>query len=228
MTKNIYVEKWRKVLANLSSSLRDKYSKMRHNNNLYSENVANDYNAEIEAEVTKAINDAKKSAYKVMLSISLAMNQWATVQGRCITKDAELFNGNYPLTVDELEKLASVYSGNFTMLQLIQKYADDNNINVFITPVEKKLEVYEKFYNGCLSAIEQVARSRGNYDNSEYANNAFCNPLFDIIGTGNELQDYKVLRLEVQQPIREYPNPATDENFNFNFKLVQRNNSVTF
>ena len=75
--------------------------------------------------------------------------------------------------------------------------------------------------------IEQIARNHGVYD-EQWANNPFCLQLFDVIGTGAELQDFKVLRLEVQTPIKEYPDPVQDSNYNFHFKPVNRNSAVNF
>ena len=114
-----------------------------------------------------------------------------------------------------------------TMLSLIQKYADKHNMNVYITPVEKKLETYEKLYNSCLSMIAQIVRNHGAFD-EQWANNPFCLQLFDVIGTGAELQDFKMLRLEVQTPIKEYPDPVQENNYNFTFKPVNRNSAVNF
>lgn len=225
---NIFVKRYRRILEDLSQNLRVKYETITRNNNMYSESVAQTYNAEVEKEIVSMVNKAKSKAYKVMCDVSVALNQWATVQGRCITKDAELLtSGAYPISADELNKLIDVYSGNYTMLSLIEKYADSNNMNVYITPVEKKLEVYEKFYNSCLSMIEQIVRNHGAFD-EQWANNPFCLQLFDVIGTGAELQDFKMLRLEVQNPLKEYPDPVQDSNYNFSFKPVNRNNSVNF
>ena len=229
MIINIFVKRYRRILEDLAQNLRVKYETINRNNSMYSESVAQSYNAEVEAEINSMVNKAKSKAHKVMMDVSLALNQWATVQGRCITKDCELLNGNYPMSVQELCKLVDIYSGNYTVLSAIQRYCDNNNISgVYITPVEKKLLVYEKFYNGCLSAIDQIVSRKGNWDSSEYANNALCLPLFDVIGTGAELQDFKMLRLEVQTPIKEYPDPVQDSNYNFTFKPVNRNNSVNF
>lgn len=145
-----------------------------------------------------------------------------------ITKDADLLTSDaYPISADELNKLIDIYSGNFTMLSLIQKYADKHNMNVYITPVEKKLETYEKLYNSCLSMIAQIVRNHGAFD-EQWANNPFCLQLFDVIGTGAELQDFKMLRLEVQTPIKEYPDPVQENNYNFTFKPVNRNSAVNF
>ena len=225
---NIFVKRYRRILEDLAQNLRVKYETINRNKNMYSESVAQSYNAEVEKEIVSMVNKAKSKAHKVMMDVSLALNQWATVQGRCITKDAELLtSGAYPISVDELNKLVDIYSGNYTMLSLVQKYADSNNMNVYITPVEKKLEVYEKFYNSCLSMIEQIVRNHGAFD-EQWANNPFCLQLFDVIGTGAELQDFKMLRLEVQTPIKEYPDPVQDSNYNFSFKPVNRNNSVNF
>lgn len=231
MINNIFVKRYRRILEDLAQNLRGKYDKIEHNKGLYAESVAQSYNAEVEAEIVSLINKAKSKAHKVMMDVSLALNQWATVQGRCITKDADLLTSDaYPISADELNKLVDIYSGNFTMLSLIEKYADKHNMNVYITPIEKKLLIYEKFYNGCLSAIDQIVSRKGNWDSSEYANNALCLPLFDVIGTGAELQDFKMLRLEVQTPLKDYQNPAEDSNYNYNFsfKPVNRNSAVNF
>lgn len=228
MITNIFVKRYRRILEDLSQNLRGKYETITRNNNMYSESVAQSYNAEVEAEINSMVNKAKSKAYKVMCDVSVALNQWATVQGRCITKDAELLTSNaYPISADELNKLVDVYSGNYTMLSLIEKYADSNNMNVYITPVEKKLEVYEKFYNSCLSMIEQIVRNHGAFD-AQWANNPFCLQLFDVIGTGAELQDFKMLRLEVQTPIKEYPDPVQENDYNFAFRPVNRNSAVNF
>lgn len=227
-SNNIFVKRYRKILEDLSQNLRGKYETITRNNNMYSESVAQSYNAEVEAEIVSLINKAKSKAHKVMCDVSLALNQWATVQGRCITKDADLLTSNaYPISADELNKLADIYSSNYTMLSLVQKYADSNSMNVYITPVEKKLETYEKFYTPCLNMIEQIVRNHGAFD-EQWANNPFCVQLFDIIGTGAELQDFKMLRLEIQTPLKEYPDPVQDSNYNFTFKPVNRNNSVNF
>ena len=221
---NIFVKRYRKILEDLSQNLRGKYEAINRNNNMYSESVAQSYNAEVEKEINSMVDKAKSKVHKVMCDVSVALNQWATVQGRCITKDAELLNGNYPMSTQELCKLVDIYNGNYTMLSAIQRYCDNNNISgVYITPVEKKLLIYEKFYSGALSAIDQIVSRKGNWDSSEYANNALCLPLFDVIGTGAELQDFKMLRLEVQTPIKDYPNPTEQAHFDFHFKPVQRN-----
>lgn len=223
MIKNTYIERYRRILSDLAKTLREKYAKMGYNKDMFSTNVAEQYNAEIEAEVTKAVNKAKKSAHKVMMDVSLSLAQWACVSGKCITKDADLLTGDaYPISADELNKLIDIYSGNYTMLSLLQKYADKHSMDVYITPVEKKLEVYEKLYSGCLSMIDQIARNHGAYD-EQWANNPFCLQLYDVIGTGAELQDFRVLRLEVQTPLKDYPNPAEEANYGFSFKPVQRN-----
>lgn len=229
MITNIFVKRYRRILEDLAQNLRVKYETINRNNNMYSESVAQSYNAEVEAEINSMVNKAKSKTWKVMCDVSLALNQWATVQGRCITKDAELLTSNaYPISADELNKLVDIYSSNYTMLSLVQKYADSKNMNVYITPIEKKLLMYEKFYTGCLSAIDQIVSRKGNWDSSEYANNALCLPLFDVIGTGAELSDFKMLRLEVQTPIKEYPDPVQDNNYNFTFKPVNRNSAVNF
>lgn len=81
---------------------------------------------------------------------------------------------------------------------------------------------YEKFYNSCLSMIAQIARNHGAFD-EQWADNPFCVQLYDIIGTGHELQDFKMLRLEISEPMKQYPNPAEQAHFDFHFKPVQRN-----
>ena len=103
-----------------------------------------------------------------------------------------------------------------------------HNMNVYITPVSKRLESYERFYKGALSAIDQIASRHGNWDNSEYASTVMCEPLFAVIGTGYELQDFKMLRLEVQTPMKQYADPSEEANYNFTFKPVNRNSSVNF
>lgn len=221
--ENIFVARFRKILEKLTANLKDKYATINRNNSYFAESVAQNYNAEVEKEINKAVADAQKSAWRIMCSVSLALNQWQTPQGKNISRDAELFNGSYPLSVAEVNKMIMAHSANYTMLSLIQKYADSNNMNVHITTAEEKEKVYYKFYTGCLSAIEQIAKNRGNYDNSTYANNVFCMPLYSVIGDGRELEDLKQLSLYVDKPLTHYQNPAEEANYNFTFKPVQRN-----
>ena len=125
--ENIFVARFRKILEKLTVNLKDKYATINRNNSYFAESVAQSYNAEVEKEINKAVADAQKSAWRIMCSVSLALNRWQTPQGKNISRDAELFNGSYPLSVADVEKMIMAHSANFTMLSLIQ------NMQILIT-----------------------------------------------------------------------------------------------
>lgn len=219
--ENYFVNRFKRILKELNDAVMNCKAREDYNYSMYAKQVAESYNEKIEAEINDAVQKARKKAYDTMMRISVNMNQWATVNGKAITKDAELFNGSYPLDVTELQKLADAYKGNYTMLSLINKYCTTNGINgVFYYSAEQRLNAYEKFYNGLLSAIQRCAFNKGcNAD--EYANPEFCATLYETVGTGEELNDYNMRRLEVQTPMRNYSSPC-DDNFNISFNPLVR------
>lgn len=116
--------------------------------------------AAAEAEIDAACNDALAG-----------VKAWGTLDGKKLTDDVKLLDVG--VTPEQFNGLVEKYQDNYTMLNALQRYADNANANAprdahgwpqvrydthRIPTPETKTAAWEKIYNGALSTLSNLER----------------------------------------------------------------------
>lgn len=199
---NLIIGEFKDTLKNYFSKAEAINSKIEENLKKYSAEFAETENNKLKAQENESYMHAKNQINDIFINARdcLAYASISTVEE--LTGDRLLFDDStgLDLSLDEVKLLVQKYKNNFTMLRLIKNWIEKHHTGMtdFATILHEihlpadHIEVYRKFGNSAISLIESI--HNGNLNPlfvQAYADEAFAKGLFDIIGDGMHLSDYK-------------------------------------
>lgn len=153
-----HITQMRNAVQNYFKLAKEAEAKIRHNNEIYRSDIAEDENAKIRAERRAArfeaenvIKDAQEKGR------SEAVKKWSTLSGAEMTDDAKLLQMD--ITPAQYADIVARYKKNATMLALLKQYGErrnkeaavDGSIGIglydtsMIPALEERAAVYDKF-----------------------------------------------------------------------------------
>ena len=229
---NIYVSQMKDILKSYYNKQKKYNEQIEENNRRFSEEYAKKENESVKQQQTQEyehtqeiINDIYRTAREY-----LAIASFPNVEQ--LTADRHIFESGMDLSVETVRAFVERYSNpyNPTMLSYIQGWINKNNKTdskqmfgkydsiKIITPKEQ-LSVYKKFGEGALRIANSIYNN-GNImikplELDSYADERFSANLFNVIGDGMSLSDYKTARV-----------PSTAKNSFDNINLNDGQNAI--
>ena len=187
---------------------KDFNAKIEENNKRFSPDYAITENKKVIEQKAQAYEEAKAKINEIFNTAkTLLINaNWVNVEN--LTADRLFFSADsgFDLTAEDVQAFVEKYHDNATMLRLIQDWITKHDTSTPEHPVGKyasvkiilpvdKLRAYKKFGEGALSVIEKIYNDSlimiDPIELDTFADERFAKDLFDIVGNGMELGDYK-------------------------------------
>lgn len=205
---NIYVGMMRDVCRNYLRKDRATLKEIADNKKKYSADYSAKLNKDAEQLRIQYYNDAKSMIVNIFEDIKKYLTIASFPNVEMLTADRLLFDesNGLKLTVEEVGAFAERYRDNFTMLRIIEawienhrvKAENDISINPFsavkINLPEDYLKIYKQFAESALSLIDTIYSDSVNFNDKmldSYGDEKFGEALFDVIGNGMALNNYK-------------------------------------
>ena len=205
---NIYVSQFKDVVKNYRNKDMAILKEEEQNLEKYSTDYGNSLNAKLEQQRMQYSLDAKDMINSIFEQVRgyLAVASFPNVE--MLTADRLLFADDcgIEMTATEVGAFVERYRENPTMLRLIKTWIDNKHsgmndfatISHAINLPENELQVYKTFAESALSLIDTLyadSRSVSEALVNAYADEQFSVGLYDVIGDGMSLSNYKNKRL---------------------------------
>lgn len=205
---NIYIGAFKDILRGYYTKQKKLNEEIQANNQQYTPEYADKYNAEVKARQAQAYNSVRQSITDVFEEVKgyLANANFLNVEN--LTADRMIFadNSGFELTPEDVKGYVERYQGNYTMLRLIRDWISKHDVpeeghlfgkyhEIKIVLPADQLNVYKQFADSALHICDRIFANGNNMPSlSEieyYADPHLANDLLATIGSGMGLRDYK-------------------------------------
>lgn len=201
---NIYVEQFKNIVKGYLTKARATQKQIADYKKQFSVAYAEKAIKKVEEKGKQDYLNAKNNIINIFeeLRTNLAIANFPNVES--LTADRIFFTADTAirLTADDVTVYVERYNTNYTMLRLIKDWIEKNKgegINDFssiriVLPTEQ-LNVYQQFAQSALSLVDTIYNAGVDTINTlsvdSYADEKFGKQLYDIIGNGKELSEYR-------------------------------------
>ena len=205
---NIYVEQFKNIVKDYLTKAKATQKQIADYKKQFSVAYAEKAIKKVEEKGKQDYLNAKNSIINIFeeLRTNLAIANFPNVES--LTDDRILFANDtaIKLTANEVMAYVEYYKDNYTMLRLIKDWLEQNKgegVNDFssiriVLPTEQ-LNVYQQFAQSALSLVDTIYKAGVDTINTlsvdSYADEKFGKQLYDIIGNGKELSEYRTKQM---------------------------------
>lgn len=201
---NIYVEQFKNIVKDYLTKAKEIQKQIAEYKKQFSVAYAEKAIKKVEEKRKQDYLSAKNSIINIFeeLRTNLAIANFPNVE--FLTDDRMFFTDNMAirLTADEVKAYVERYNTNYTMLRLIKDWIEKNKgeemndfLSIRIVLPTEKLNVYQQFAQSALSLVDTIYNAGVDTINTlpvdSYADEKFGKQLYDIIGNGKELSEYR-------------------------------------
>lgn len=186
---NIFVEKFKTIAETYYSEVSSLRAKAGYNTATYNEQVAEDYNAEIESEITERGNQAISAIDRVFTDVKQRISICNFPHEENLGDDSVIKSGI--LTAEEINVLLKKYYSEYSFIKIRKLVSEYPKIaeTMVIQTASDFIEIYRKFAESAVKMVYSISQNPrfSEIELNSYADSGFANELYSIINTGNAL-----------------------------------------
>ena len=186
---NIFVEKFKKIVTDYYTEVCSLRAKAGYNTATYNEQVAEDYNAEIESEITERGNQAISAFDRVFTDGKQRISICNFPHEENLGTDYVISSGI--LTAEEINVLLKKYYSEYSFIKIRKLVSEYPKIaeTMVIQTANDYVEIYRKFAEGAVKMVYSISQNPrfSEIELNAYGDSGFANELYSIINTGNAL-----------------------------------------
>ena len=186
---NIFVEKFKKIVTDYYTEVCSLRAKAGYNTATYNEQVAEDYNAEIESEITERGNQAISAIDRVFTDVKQRISICNFPHEENLGTDYVISSGI--LTAEEINVLLKKYYSEYSFIKIRKLVSEYPKIaeTMVIQTANDYVEIYRKFAEGAVKMVYSISQNPrfSEIELNAYGDSGFANELYSIINTGNAL-----------------------------------------
>lgn len=189
---NIYVNKFKTIAETYYSEVCSLREKAKYNSVTFTPTLAQDYNAEVEQEITNQANKSIEEINSVFKELKAKISIRNFVCGENFSSDTAIFDSKI-LNQEEFNILLQKYYNDYAFVsarRLVSAYPELEKATGTIRTASDYVSAYKKFAVGAVKLILSM-RENPRFSKVEldaYADEDFSSGLYSIIGTGSPLQ----------------------------------------
>lgn len=225
--ENIYINKFKAIAENYYSEVSSLRAKAEYNSTTYNQQIAKDYNASLEEEITNRGNQAIAEINTVFEGVKKKISICNFPNKENLGDDCVIKSGI--LTAEEINVLLKKYYSEYSFIKirkLVSEYPKIAETTVIQTASDF-VEVYRKFAESAVKLIYSIMENPrfSKVELDCYGDENFASSLYSIINTGNALIPVSVtggneyMAHSFDSVILGVP---SDSEMNFNFKGVRQ------
>lgn len=222
---NIYVNKFKNIATAYYEKVCSLRAKAGYNTTTYNEQVAKDYNAEIESEITRKANSAVEEINTVFEEVKKKISVCNFPNARNLGDDCVIESGI--LTAEEINILLKKYYSEYSFIKIRKLVSEYPKITetMVIQTANDYVSVYRKFAESAIKLIYSIMQNPkfSEIELNSYGDENFASSLYAIINTGNSLipisvtEDNEYMSHSFDNIVLEVPS----DSFTFAFKGVR-------
>lgn len=186
---NIYVNKFKTIAETYYSEVSSLRAKAGYNTATYNEQVAEDYNAEIESEITERGNQAISAIDRVFTDVKQRISICNFPHEENLGTDYVISSGI--LTAEEINVLLKKYYSEYSFIKIRKLVSEYPKITetMVIQTASDFIEIYRKFAESAVKMVYSISQNPrfSEIELNAYGDSGFANELYSIINTGNAL-----------------------------------------
>ena len=186
---NIFVEKFKTIAETYYSEVSSLRAKAGYNTATYNEQVAEDYNAEIESEITERGNQAISAIDRVFTDVKQRISICNFPHEENLGTDYVISSGI--LTAEEINVLLKKYYSEYSFIKIRKLVLEYPKITetMVIHSAGDFVEVYRKFAESAVKMIYGIMQNPkfSEIELNAFGDSGFANELYAIINTANAL-----------------------------------------
>lgn len=224
--ENIYINKFKAIVTNYFNDVSALREKAKYNSVTFTSTLAQDYNAEVEQEITNKCNQSIAEINTVFTDVKQKISICNFPHEENLGDDCVIKSGI--LTAEEINILLKKYYSEYNFVKIrkiVSKYPKITETMVIQTASDF-IEVYRKFAEGAVKMVYSILQNPrfSEIELNAYGDSGFANELYNIINTGNALIPVSVtggneyMAHSFDSVILGVP---SDSEMNFNFKGVR-------
>lgn len=232
---NVYISNYKEFLKNLFSKMTEYHAERERISAQYSADYAKSALADLDRKANRELKEVEKKIRKMHNEICemLSVSSIPTVES--LTADRLFFDGSakIELTPEIVKVFVERYSENPTMLALIKTWLDtrhknDTNyisVKSCISTPEEKAKIYKQFADSALALCGKIfSGDTSELEIASYADPTFAADLYEKIGSGMNLADFKNGRVPEQAKhlLDDFKIVSGENPFDFHFKSVNQ------
>lgn len=238
---NLYIRIFKDTIKNFYKKALTLSEQKQQNSKRFAPEFADKENAEIDKQLEQAYLNAKQNIKRNFENLRemLAVSNFPTIES--LSADRMFFDKSVAidLSATEVSAFIEVHKGNPTMLRIIKRWLEIYHkdmdeftpVKISIVLPEEKVCIYKQFAVSALSVIDTIFNSPSKTNENiitAYADESFAKELFEKIGDGNGLSDFKSRKVpETAKHAFDHItlDLESNSNFQFNFKSAHINNA---
>lgn len=201
---NIFVGQFHDAIKNFYNYAKKAEQEKAENDKTFNTQTVELKNREIQAKLSAECERYKRLINEIFCEVRSSFAKSNFPQVESISLDRMFFDGSVPvdLSAKEMQLFIEKHKNNPTMLRIIKTFIHGQKGNRYSTQLRfihlpsDKLEVYRQFGQAALDLIDRIYSNPSidvNFVNA-YADERFSASLFEVIGSGLELSDYKTFK----------------------------------
>lgn len=194
--ENIYINKFKAIVENYYSEVCSLRSKAKYNSVTFTPTLAQDYNAEVEQEITNQANKSIEEINSVFKELKAKISIRNFVCGENFSSDTAIFDSKI-LNQEEFNILLQKYYNDYAFVsvrRLVSGYPELAKATGSIRTASDYVLAYRDFAVGAVKLILSM-RENPRFSKIEldcFADEDFASGLYSVIGTGSPLQTVSV------------------------------------
>lgn len=189
--KNIYINKFKAIVTDYYTEVCSLRAKAGYNTVTYNQQVAKDYNASLEEEITNKSNHAIAEINTVFNELKAKISIRNFVCGENYNLDTAVFESGI-INQEEFNILLQKYYNDYAFVsvrRLVSAYPELEKATGTIKTASDFVEVYRKFAEGAVKLIYSIMENPrfSKVELDCYGDENFASSLYAVIGTANAL-----------------------------------------
>ncbi len=194
--ENIYINKFKAIVENYYSEVCSLRSKAKYNSVTFTPTLAQDYNAEVEQEITNQANKSIEEINSVFKELKAKISIRNFICGENFNPDVAVFESGI-INQEEFNILLQKYYNDYAFVsvrRLVSGYPELEKATGTIKTASDFVEVYRKFAVGAITLIRSMMENPrfSKVQLDCYGDEDFASGLYSVIGTGSPLQTVSV------------------------------------
>lgn len=187
--ENIYINKFKAIVTEYFNDVSALRAKAGYNTATYNEQVAEDYNAEIESEITERGNQAISAIDRVFTDVKQRISICNFPHEENLGDDSVIKSGI--LTAEEINVLLKKYYSEYSFIKIRKLVSEYPKIaeTMVIQTANDFVEVYRKFAESAVKMVYSISQNPrfSEIELNAYGDENFSSSLYAVIGTANAL-----------------------------------------
>ena len=194
--ENIYINKFKAIVENYYSEVCSLRSKAKYNSVTFTPTLAQDYNAEVEQEITNQANKSIEEINSVFKELKAKISIRNFICGENFSSNVAVFESGI-INQEEFNILLQKYYNDYAFVsvrRLVSGYPELEKATGTIKTASDFVEVYRKFAVGAITLIRSMMENPrfSKVQLDCYGDEDFASGLYSVIGTGSPLQTVSV------------------------------------